>query len=64
VKRVNRNSGQLCMSAEHVIVDEKIADEFAAKLAARVAALPAGDPRKGDLVRARPASMSSPSCAG
>jgi benzaldehyde dehydrogenase (NAD) len=52
------------MSAEHVIVDEKIADEFAAKLAARVAALPAGDPRKGDLVRARRASMSSPSCAG
>ena len=38
------------MSTERVIIDEKIADEFAAKLAKRVAALPSGDPRKGDVV--------------
>jgi vanillin dehydrogenase len=44
------NSGQICMSTERVIVDEKVADEFAAKLARRVAALPSGDPRKGDFV--------------
>lgn len=44
------NSGQICMSTERVIVDEKIADTFAAKLAKRVAGLPAGDPRKGEFV--------------
>jgi vanillin dehydrogenase len=44
------NSGQICMSTERVIVDEKVADQFAAKLAKRVAALPTGDPRKGDFV--------------
>ena len=44
------NSGQICMSTERVIIDEKVADEFAAKLAKRVAALPTGDPRKGDFV--------------
>src|SRR6185437_1060385 len=27
------NSGQICMSTERVIVDEKVADQFAAKLA-------------------------------
>src|SRR3984957_874205 len=36
------NSGQICMSTERVIVDEKVADEFAAKLAKRGAALPTG----------------------
>ena len=44
------NQGQICMSTERVIIDEKIADEFAAKLAKRVAGLPSGDPRKGDVV--------------
>jgi vanillin dehydrogenase len=44
------NSGQICMSTERVIIDEKVADEFATKLAKRVAALPSGDPRKGDFV--------------
>ena len=39
------NQGQICMSTERMIVDEKIADEFVAKLAARAAKLPAGDPR-------------------
>jgi acyl-CoA reductase-like NAD-dependent aldehyde dehydrogenase len=44
------NQGQICMSTERVIAHEKIADEFAAKLAKRVAALPSGDPREGEVV--------------
>jgi acyl-CoA reductase-like NAD-dependent aldehyde dehydrogenase len=44
------NSGQVCMSTERVIVDQKVADLFAEKLAGRVAALPVGDPRTGDFV--------------
>lgn len=39
------NQGQICMSTERFIVDEKIADEFVEKLAARASRLPAGDPR-------------------
>lgn len=39
------NQGQICMSTERLIVDDSIADEFVEKLAARAAALPAGDPR-------------------
>jgi salicylaldehyde dehydrogenase len=36
--------GQICMSTERLVVDEKIADEFVAKFAERARALPAGDP--------------------
>jgi acyl-CoA reductase-like NAD-dependent aldehyde dehydrogenase len=36
--------GQICMSTERFVVDEKIADAFVEKFAAKVAALPAGDP--------------------
>jgi acyl-CoA reductase-like NAD-dependent aldehyde dehydrogenase len=39
------HQGQICMSTERLIVDEKVADEFVTKLAARAAELPAGDPR-------------------
>ena len=39
------NQGQICMSTERIIVDEKIADAFVEKLAERAAALPYGDPR-------------------
>ena len=39
------HQGQICMSTERIIVDEKIADLFVDKLAARAAQLPAGDPR-------------------
>ncbi|MGO6706266.1 aldehyde dehydrogenase [Rhizobium leguminosarum] len=39
------NQGQICMSTERIIVDETIADQFVAKLAARASQLPAGDPR-------------------
>ena len=44
------NAGQICMSTERVIVDETVADEFAEKLTKRVAALPSGDPYKGEVV--------------
>lgn len=39
------NSGQICMSTERIIVDTKVADEFVARLVAKVKALPLGDPR-------------------
>jgi acyl-CoA reductase-like NAD-dependent aldehyde dehydrogenase len=39
------HQGQICMSTERLIVDDKIADEFVSKLAARASQLPAGDPR-------------------
>jgi acyl-CoA reductase-like NAD-dependent aldehyde dehydrogenase len=44
------HQGQICMSTERVLVEEPVADEFAAKLAKRVAALPSGDPRTGEVV--------------
>jgi acyl-CoA reductase-like NAD-dependent aldehyde dehydrogenase len=44
------NSGQICMSTERLVVDEKVADTFVAKLAARAVGLPLGDPRKGPVV--------------
>jgi salicylaldehyde dehydrogenase len=39
--------GQICMSTERIVVDEKVADEFVAKFAARARELPVGDPAKG-----------------
>ncbi len=39
------HSGQICMSTERIIVDNKIADAFVDKLAAKANALPYGDPR-------------------
>lgn len=39
------NQGQICMSTERIIVHHAIADAFVERLAARAAALPAGDPR-------------------
>ena len=44
------NSGQICMSTERFVVDNKVADAFIAKLAARAQSLPLGDPRKGPVV--------------
>jgi benzaldehyde dehydrogenase (NAD) len=41
------NQGQICMSTERVIVDEKIADEFMEKFRAKVNTMPVGDPREG-----------------
>ena len=44
------NSGQICMSTERFVVDNKVADEFIAKFAAKARSLPLGDPRKGPVV--------------
>jgi acyl-CoA reductase-like NAD-dependent aldehyde dehydrogenase len=44
------NQGQICMSTERVIVERSVADEFAQKLAKRVAALPVGNPNEGEFV--------------
>jgi len=38
------------MSTERVVVDRKIADEFAAKLGKKAESLPAGNPRGGNMV--------------
>jgi acyl-CoA reductase-like NAD-dependent aldehyde dehydrogenase len=43
------NQGQVCMSTERIVVDEKIADAFVSKIAARARSLIAGDPRSGDV---------------
>ena len=44
------NSGQICMSTERLVVDEKIADEFVRRFADKARLLPVGDPRKPDPV--------------
>lgn len=53
------NQGQICMSTERIIVDEKVADEFVQKLAAKASGLPAGNPREhvvlGSLIDLAPA---------
>ncbi len=53
------NSGQICMSTERIIVDASVADEFAARLAAKASALPLGDPRKGPVVLGSVVDMST-----
>jgi acyl-CoA reductase-like NAD-dependent aldehyde dehydrogenase len=40
------NQGQICMSAERIVVDAAVADAFAGKLARKAATLLAGDPRE------------------
>ena len=44
------NSGQICMSTERIIVDQKIADAFVKKFVDKAKALPLGDPRKPEPV--------------
>ncbi len=44
------NSGQICMSTERIIVDQKVADEFVRRFADKARSLPLGDPRKPDPV--------------
>jgi benzaldehyde dehydrogenase (NAD) len=39
------HQGQICMSTERIVVDRRVADEFAAKLTARASSLKVGDPR-------------------
>ena len=44
------NSGQICMSTERIIVDQKIADAFVKKFGDKARSLPLGDPRKPEPV--------------
>lgn len=44
------NQGQICMSTERVVIDEKIADPFVQKLSAKAASLPVRDPSLGPTV--------------
>jgi benzaldehyde dehydrogenase (NAD) len=44
------NSGQICMSTERIIVDQRVADEFVEKLATKARSLSLGDPRNGPAV--------------
>ncbi|SNT40823.1 vanillin dehydrogenase, partial [Noviherbaspirillum humi] len=53
------NSGQICMSTERIIVDEKVADDFVARLAEKAKALPLGDPRQGPVVLGSVVDMST-----
>jgi benzaldehyde dehydrogenase (NAD) len=53
------NSGQICMSTERIIVDNKIGDEFVVRLVAKAKGLPLGDPRKGPVVLGSVVDMST-----
>jgi acyl-CoA reductase-like NAD-dependent aldehyde dehydrogenase len=44
------NQGQICMSTERILVDEKVADTFAQKFVAKAGTLPCGDPRNDNVV--------------
>jgi vanillin dehydrogenase len=44
------NQGQICMSTERIVVDERVADEFVARLSAKAAALTLKDPAQGPAV--------------
>jgi benzaldehyde dehydrogenase (NAD) len=44
------NQGQICMSTERIVVDERIADDFVARFAAKARSLSLGDPREGKAV--------------
>lgn len=41
------NQGQICMSTERIVVDEKISEPFVRALAQKARSLKAGDPREG-----------------
>jgi benzaldehyde dehydrogenase (NAD) len=53
------NSGQICMSTERIIVDQRVADTFVAQLAAKSRGLPLGDPRNGPVVLGSVVDMST-----
>ncbi|MBW2257869.1 MAG: aldehyde dehydrogenase [Deltaproteobacteria bacterium] len=44
------NQGQICMSTERVVVDERVADAFVERFVARANGLSIGDPRKGGCI--------------
>ena len=53
------NSGQICMSTERIIVDQRVADEFVEKLATKARSLSLGDPRNGPAVLGSVVDMST-----
>jgi benzaldehyde dehydrogenase (NAD) len=44
------NQGQICMSTERIVVDERVADQFVERFAAKAKSLTVGDPREGKAV--------------
>ncbi|MFD3452141.1 aldehyde dehydrogenase family protein [Streptomyces sp. NPDC058691] len=44
------NAGQICMSADRLLVHDSLVEEFTAKFTAKVASLPAGDPSQPQTV--------------
>ena len=66
------NQGQICMSTERIVVDEKVADEFVKRFAAKAKSLSVGDPREGkailgsvvDRTRGRPRDLAGAGCRG
>jgi acyl-CoA reductase-like NAD-dependent aldehyde dehydrogenase/ABC-type branched-subunit amino acid transport system ATPase component len=44
------NQGQICMSTERIVVDERIAEQFVERFAAKAKSLSVGDPREGKAV--------------
>src|SRR5262249_44966905 len=38
------NQGQICMSTERIVVDDKVADDFVAKFTAKASGVPYGEP--------------------
>jgi len=44
------NQGQICMSTERIVVDEKVADAFVERLAVKARSLTVGDPREGKAI--------------
>jgi acyl-CoA reductase-like NAD-dependent aldehyde dehydrogenase len=44
------NQGQICMSTERIVVDEKVADDFVHRLSTKAAGLPVRDPSLGPTV--------------
>jgi acyl-CoA reductase-like NAD-dependent aldehyde dehydrogenase/ABC-type branched-subunit amino acid transport system ATPase component len=44
------NQGQICMSTERIVVDERVADQFVERFAAKAKSLSVGDPREGKAV--------------
>ncbi len=44
------NQGQICMSTERIVINEKVADDFVQRLSAKAAGLPLRDPSLGPTV--------------
>lgn len=53
------HQGQICMSTERLIVDEKIADEFVEKLKTKVISMTVGNPNEGNFMLGGVVDMST-----